>query len=39
MGVGQHLKRMLSLFGIRSTASCPCNAYAVKMDEWGPDGC
>jgi hypothetical protein len=39
MGVGQHLKRILARFGIRSSATCSCNAYARQMDEWGPDGC
>jgi hypothetical protein len=39
MGVGQHLKQLLSCLGIRSSAACACNAYARRMDEWGPDGC
>lgn len=36
---GTHLKAMLRRFGIRSTPTCPCNAFAVQMDKWGPDEC
>lgn len=36
---GTHLKAMLRRFGIRATSTCPCNAYAVQMDRWGPDEC
>lgn len=41
LGPGTHLKRLLAgwPFYITSTASCPCNAYARQMDEWGCDEC
>jgi hypothetical protein len=40
-GPGAQLKRLLAgwPFYITSTASCPCNAYARQMDEWGCDEC
>lgn len=41
LGPGAELKRLLAgwPFYITSSASCPCNAYARQMDEWGCDGC
>jgi hypothetical protein len=41
LGPGTELKKLLAgwPFYITSTASCPCNAYARQMDEWGCDGC
>jgi hypothetical protein len=40
-GPGWELKMLLAgwPFYITSTASCPCNAYARQMHEWGCDGC
>lgn len=40
-GVGAHLKALLAgwPFRITATPGCPCNAMAVQMDAWGPDGC
>ena len=39
-GPGTELKKLLkSLLGIVATPDCSCNAHAVQMDEWGPDGC
>lgn len=41
LGPGGHLKAMLSgwPFRITATPTCPCNAHARRMDEWGPDEC
>ena len=38
-GVGCHLARLLSWFGIRDDGKCGCEEYAAKMDALGPDGC
>ena len=38
-GVGCHLARMLSWFGIRDDGRCGCSEHAAQMDAWGPDGC
>lgn len=40
-GPGTELKRALAgwPFYITSSATCPCNAMAMQMDAWGPDGC
>ena len=38
-GVGCHLARLLSWFGIRDDGRCGCEEYAAQMDAWGPDGC
>jgi len=34
-GPGTELKKLLSLVGITATETCPCNARARQMDEWG----
>lgn len=41
LGPGGHLKAMLAgwPFRIAATPSCPCNAHARQMDEWGPGEC
>jgi hypothetical protein len=40
-GPGAELKTLLAGWPLRITSApnCPCNAYARKMDEWGPDAC
>ena len=38
-GVGCHLARLLSWFGIRDDGKCGCEEYAAQMVAWGPDGC
>lgn len=38
-GPGASLKWMLSLAGIVSSPTCPCNARAAEMDSWGELGC
>jgi len=38
-GVGCHLARLLSWFGIRDDGRCGCEEFAAQMDAWGPDGC
>lgn len=39
-GPGTELKKMLRRWlGITATPNCSCNAHALEMDAWGPDGC
>ena len=38
-GVGSHMWRLLSELGIEHNNGCKCLALAIKMNEWGPDGC
>lgn len=38
-GPGSQLKKLLSKVGIRSSATCSCNARAKKMDEMGIEWC
>ena len=38
-GVGCHLSRLLSWFGIRDDGKCGCAQHAAQMDALGPDGC
>lgn len=39
-GPGTELKKILRRWlGIVATPDCLCNAYALEMDNWGPDGC
>lgn len=38
-GVGCHLARLLSWFGIRDDGKCGCSQHAAQMDALGPDGC
>lgn len=38
-GPGTHLKVILRRFGIKASPTCGCNAMALNMNEWGPDGC
>lgn len=38
-GPGASLKWLLSLAGIHSSPTCPCNARAAEMDSWGELGC
>lgn len=38
-GAGSQLKKLLSKVGIRSSATCSCNARAKKMDEMGIEWC
>lgn len=38
-GPGTQLKILLAQFGIKSTATCSCNARARTMDEKGPQWC
>lgn len=38
-GVGCHLARLLSWFGIRDDGKCGCAQHAAQMDALGPDGC
>lgn len=38
-GPGTQLKILLAQFGIKSTATCGCNAKAKTMDEKGPEWC
>lgn len=39
-GPGTELKKLLRRWlGITATPNCSCNARALEMDAWGPDGC
>ncbi len=38
-GPGCQLRRTFAWFGIRDDGSCGCDAFAAKMDAWGPDQC
>lgn len=38
-GVGCHLARLLSWFGVRDDGRCGCAQHAAQMDALGPDGC
>ena len=38
-GAGQELKAILKKLGIESSPSCGCNAFALQMDNDGPDAC
>lgn len=38
-GPGTELKNLLAKFGIKSGATCQCNAHAAQMNLWGPDEC
>jgi hypothetical protein len=39
-GPGTELKKMFRRWlGVKATPNCPCNAHALEMDAWGPDGC
>lgn len=38
-GPGTELKKLLAKMGIKSTATCQCNAHAIQMNLWGPDEC
>lgn len=39
-GPGTELKKMLRRWiGVTATPNCSCNAHALEMDAWGPDGC
>jgi hypothetical protein len=35
-GPGCQLRRTFAWFGIRDDGSCGCDAFAAKMDAWGP---
>jgi hypothetical protein len=39
MGVGSHLKRILSLDGYAAYGGCGCTDRAVTMNAWGPAKC
>jgi len=38
-GPGTALKSILAELGIKPTASCGCEAFASRMNIWGPEGC
>lgn len=38
-GPGTELKSLLEWWGIHDSGKCGCQAFAAKMDAWGPDGC
>ena len=38
-GPGTQLKSLLKLIGIVASPTCPCNAKAKIMDDWGVDEC
>lgn len=38
-GVGTCLERKLKRLGFKHTPTCGCLDMAVKMNQWGPDGC
>jgi hypothetical protein len=39
VGPGTNLKRILIEIGIASDSYCGCDAFAVKMNRWGVEGC
>ena len=38
-GTGTELKKLLALFGIKSSPTCACNAKAAYLDHAGDDWC
>jgi hypothetical protein len=38
-GAGSELRNILKKLGIESSPTCACNAYALQMDNDGPDAC
>jgi hypothetical protein len=36
---GTELRKLLNEFGAMPKEGCQCVERAIKMDEWGPDGC
>jgi hypothetical protein len=38
-GPGTEMKKILGSLGVNPSPTCDCNAFAVRMDEWGVEGC
>lgn len=38
-GPGTELRKLLDWWGIHDNGKCGCEAFALQMDAWGPDGC
>lgn len=38
-GPGTELTLLLKSYGVEATTSCPCKAYARRMNAWGVVGC